>query len=36
MAPWVKVLTANPDDLSSIPRTFTVEGESLLSLGSQF
>lgn len=36
MAPWVKVLAANPDDLSSIPRTFTKEGESLLSLGSRF
>lgn len=31
MAHWVKVLATQPDDLSSVPRTPTVGGDSQLS-----
>lgn len=30
MAPWVKVSASRPDDLNSMPRTHTVEGENRL------
>lgn len=30
MAPWVKVSTAKPEELSLIPRTHPVEGERQL------
>jgi hypothetical protein len=30
MTQWVRMFTANPDDLILIPRPHTVEGENLL------